>query len=68
MLSDAATSQGLRKPRQERPCFVNQSMRRINHEKPGARERLLAVCACWRVSDVEFEVAECLAWRARRPN
>ena len=55
MLSDAATSQCLREPRQERPRFVNQNMRRIDHEKSGARERLLAVCAGRGVADVEFE-------------
>ena len=55
MLSNAATSQGLREPRQQRPRFVNQRMRRIDHEKSGARERLLAVCADWPIADVEFE-------------
>ena len=55
VLSDAATSQCLREPRQQRPRFVDERMRRIDHEKPGARERLLAVCANWPVADVKFE-------------
>ena len=55
MLTNAATSQGLREPWQQRPRFFDQSMRRIDHEKPGARERLLAVCADWPVADVKFE-------------
>ncbi len=64
MLSDAATSQCLREPRQQRPRFVNQSMRRIDDEKPGARERLLAMRAGRRVADVEFEPQD--VWRAER--
>src|SRR5580704_12264787 len=55
VLSDAATSQCLREPRHERPRFVHERMRRIDHEKSCARERLLAVCADWPVADVEFE-------------
>ncbi len=64
MLSDAATSQCLREPRQQRPRFVNQRMRRIDDEKPGARQRLLAVRADRRVADVEFELQD--VWRAER--
>ena len=53
-----------REPGQERPRFVNQSVRRIDHEKPGARERLLAVRANGRVADVEFKPQD--VWRAER--
>ena len=64
MLPDAATSQRLREPRQQRPRFVNQSMRRIDDEKSCARERLLAVRADRPVADVEFEPQD--VWRAER--
>src|ERR1700722_15942468 len=55
MLSAAAASQCLGEPRQQRPRFVNQSMRRIDDEKSCARKRRLPVCADWPVPDVEFE-------------
>ena len=48
----------------QRPRFFDQSMRRIDDEKPGARERLLAVRACWRVTDVEFEPQD--VWLGQR--
>src|ERR1700678_2723853 len=55
VLSDAATSQCLREPRQQRPRFVHERMRRIDHKKSCARERLLAVCGHWPGTDGEFE-------------
>ena len=55
MLPDPTTSQRLREPWQQRSRFFNQSMRRIDHEKAGARERLLAVRADRPVADVEFK-------------
>src|SRR3984957_8716636 len=55
VLSDAASGQCLREPRHERPRFVHERMRRIDHQKSCARERLLAVCADWPVADDELE-------------
>ena len=48
----------------QRPRFVDQSMRRIDDEKPGARERLLAVRADRPVADVEFEPQD--VWLGQR--
>src|SRR5580704_10134926 len=55
VLSDAATGQYLREPRHERPRFVHERMRRIDHQKSCARQRHLPVRADWPVADVEFE-------------
>src|SRR3984957_2296819 len=55
VLSDAATGQCLREPRHERPRFVHERMRRIDHQKSCARQRHLPVRADWPVADVEFE-------------
>ena len=64
MLSDAAASQRLREPRQQCPRFVDQRVRRIDDQKPGARERLLSMRANRRVADIEFELQD--VWRAER--
>src|ERR1700722_4301564 len=64
VLSDAATSQCLREPRQQRPRFVNERMRGVAPEPSCPPEGLLAVRADRPVTVVEFEPKD--VWGAER--
>src|SRR5208282_2804973 len=55
IFSASVAPERLRKPRQQRSRLIDQRVRRIDDEKAGARERLLAVRADGSGADVEFE-------------
>src|SRR5271156_5198551 len=64
MLSASVTTESLRQPRQERPRFVDQDMRRIDDEKPRLPQRLLAMRAGRPGANIKFEPQD--VWRAER--
>ena len=64
MVSASVATERLRKPWQKRPRFIDERMRRIDDEKPGARERLVTVRAWPSRTHVKFEPQD--VWRAER--
>src|SRR6202044_497693 len=64
LLSAFAATERLRQPRQQRPRFADERVRRIDNEKPCARKRLLAMGAGRPMANVKFESQD--IWRAER--